>query len=223
MDLASAYGSIYQRMIDLASDLTDDEAATTVIPTPAWTVKDTYAHLVGAADDVMHQRLDGYGGDDWTAAQVSARSNVSLQGVCSEWTELLDDFCTFLGGSGDRYVGLVGGSWTHEQDIRGSLGLRGVGDTGGMEATLELLPRFAEPIDAARLDALRLDAGDRVWTIGSSSDVGATLHLNSYEAARLVFGRRSRNQVLAMAWDGDAAPYLDLLGAYGLAEVDITD
>ena len=60
MDLVAAYRAIYERLIMLSSDLTDDEAATTVLPTPAWSVKDTIAHMVGAIDDVMAGNLEGF-------------------------------------------------------------------------------------------------------------------------------------------------------------------
>ena len=113
-------------------------------------------------------------------------------------------------------------AWTHEQDIRGSLGLKGVGDTGGMHATLELLDRLGPHIDEAGLPGLRIVTSDQTWTLGSQA-VGATLATTGYMAARLVFGRRSPEQVLALDWDGDPAPFLPVIGAYGLAATDIID
>jgi hypothetical protein len=32
---------------------------------------------------------------------------------------------------------------------------------------------------------------------------------------RALAGRRSRDQILAMAWDGDPEPYLPMIPAYG--------
>ena len=222
MDLVTAYRSIRERLLDLGEDLSDDDISTTVIPTPDWTVKDTYAHLVGAIDDMLSGTLDGYGSDAWTAVHVTARSSHSLEQLCDEWRGLASDFETFLESTGDENVGIVAGSWTHEQDIRGSLGLKGVGDTGGMDATLELLHRFGRSVDDAGLPGLRVVTDNRTWELGAS-DVGATLTVTPYVAARLVFGRRSPSQVLAMDWQGDPSPYLDILGVYGLAAADIID
>ena len=151
MDLVAAYRSIYDRLVDLATDLTAENIATTVIPTPDWSVKDTYSHLVGAIDDMITGTLDGYGTDAWTAVHVESRATHSLEEVCQEWSQRVSVFEALLESTGQKHVGLVAGSWTHEQDIRGSLGLKGVGDTGGMHATLELLDRLGPHIDKAGL------------------------------------------------------------------------
>lgn len=222
MDLASGYRSIRERLTDLAMDLTDDEVATTVLPTPAWTVKDTYAHLVGAIVDVLAGNLDGYGSDAWTAAQVTARSDASLESLCHEWAAAAPDFEQLLADTGMEHVGLVAGSWTHEQDIRGSLGLRGVGDTIGMEATLEQVDRIGRRIDELELPGLRVITATRTWVLGST-EPAATLTVTDYLLARLVYGRRSPGQVLALDWDGEAGPYLAVIGNYGLAARDIHD
>ena len=222
MDLVAAYRSIYERLVDLATDLTAENIATTVIPTPDWSVKDTYSHLVGAIDDVVTGTLDGYGTDAWTAVHVATRAAHTLEEVCHEWSLRVPDFEALLESTGQKHVGLVAGSWTHEQDIRGSLGLKGVGDTGGMHATLELLDRLGPHIDEAGLPGLRIVTSDQTWTLGSQA-VGATLATTGYMAARLVFGRRSPEQVLALDWDGDPAPFLPVIGAYGLAATDIID
>ena len=222
MDLVNAYGSIRERLIDLAGDLTDAEVGRTVLPTPAWDVRDTYAHLVGAIDDLLTGNLEGYGTDAWTAAQVTKRAEDSLETICSEWTALAPAFESFLADTGLQYAALVAGSWTHEQDIRGSLGLNGIGDTGGMEATLEQVDDMGRRIDSEGLGGLRVQADGRIWTLGTS-EIGATLTTSSYVLARLVYGRRSPGQVAAMDWEGDPTPYLGVIGKYGLAAVDIAD
>lgn len=222
MDLASGYRSIRERLMDLATDLTEDEIATTVLPTPDWTIKDTYAHLVGAIVDVLSGNLEGYGSETWTAAHVTARSDASLEAICHEWSSAGPDFERLLDETGMQHVGLVAGSWTHEQDIRGSLGLRGIGATVGMEATLDQVDRIGRRIDDLDLPGLRLVTENRTWALGST-EPAATLTVSDYVLARLVYGRRSPGQVLALDWDGDAGPYLAVLGNYGLASRDIHD
>ena len=220
MDYVAAYRSTRERCLDLAQDLTDDEITQTVLPSPAWTVKDTYAHMVGAIVDVMAGNMDGFATDAWTAAQVTARADASLEQICHEWMRVGPEFEAAF--DPDHHTGLVAGSWTHEQDVRGSLGLRGVGDTGGMEATLEQVDRIGPRIDEAGLAGLRIIAGDHTWALGSR-EPAATLTTTPYLMARLVYGRRSPAQVKALAWEGDPDPYLELLGHYGLAARDITD
>ncbi len=40
---------------------------------------------------------------------------------------------------------------------------------------------------------------------------------------RILFGRRSRQQIEAADWDGDEAPYVDHLHLFPLPEHDIID
>ena len=222
MDLVNAYRSTHGRLIDLESDLTADESSTTVTPTPAWSVKDAYAHLVGAIDDILTGNLDGYGTNAWTAVHVTDRQSDSLGAICREWCKRAPEFEKLLASTGDQYLGLVAGSWTHEQDIRGSIGLRGIRATGGMHATLEQVDEIGARIDATGIGALRVVTEGSTWVLGVDP-VGATLSTSEYEMARLVYGRRSIAQVRDMSWDGDPGPYLSVIGKYGLADSEITD
>ena len=222
MDLADAYRSIRGRLVDLAADLTEEESTLTVLATPAWDVRDTFAHLVGAIDDVLTGTLEGYGTEAWTAAHVTSRTGDTLKTICAEWSRRAPDFEQLLDSTANTYAPLIAGTWTHEQDIRGSLGLKGVGDTGGMELTLDLVDDIGGRIDSAGEGALRIRAGGRVWTLGSS-EVAATLDTSPYVLARLVYGRRSAAQIAALDWEGDPTPYLALIGRYDLAQTEIDD
>jgi hypothetical protein len=60
----------------------------------------------------------------------------------------------------------------------------------------------------------RLTAG-REWAEGTGP-AAATLAADPFELFRALSGRRSLDQVRTLAWDGDPAPYLDLLAPYPL-------
>ena len=75
--------------------------------------------------------------------------------------------------------------------------------------------RQSRPRGCARLDqggrpALRLRTGDQDWVEGTGSPA-ASLAADPFELFRALSGRRSLDQVRALAWDGDPEPYLDLL------------
>ncbi len=57
-ELAAAYADVPQRRTDLFTGLTDEELARSVPATPAWSVKELAAHLVGAAEDFVTGNLD---------------------------------------------------------------------------------------------------------------------------------------------------------------------
>ncbi len=222
MDHVVAYRQSRERLTDLAADLSGENRAAIVPASPAWTVKDTYAHVVGAAADVVHGRLDGAGGDAWTAAQVEARATHGLEQILEEWDGIGPRFEASLAAAPDALWRFVSGTWLHEQDIRGAIGLRGLRDTEGGAVALRLVDAVADRVDSAGLTALQVEAGDHRWVLGPG-EPAVVLTSDPYELARAVGGRRSLRQMAAMEWQGDFEPYMPLLPSYGPTAVDLTD
>jgi hypothetical protein len=54
-------------------------------------------------------------------------------------------------------------------------------------------------------------------------DPAATLATNPYDLTRALIGRRSRAQVAAMGWDGDAEPFLDVFAGFPMSEADLAE
>lgn len=222
MSLSSAYIGIHERLQDLAGDLAEPDIHTRVPASPAWSVKDTYAHLTGAIGDVLAGRTDGIGSATWTAGHVTERADRTLGEICEEWASAAPRFVDLLDSTGDRWERVVAGSWTHEQDIRGAVGLRGVAGGEAVAVVLRMVDEAAERLEAAGLAALRIQAGSRTWTLGSG-EVVATLRVGDYELARLIYSRRSEAQMLELDWQGDPTPYLPVLPVYGPPRRDVVD
>ena len=222
LSAAEAYRRTRLELLDLATGLHDDQVARTVPACPEWTVKDVYAHLTGVASDLLAGRTEGVASPPWTARQVEARRAASLAEVCAEWMQLGPKADAWLAEreDGPAFVARAAfDAWTHEQDVRGALGLRGVRDdervpwlAGQMTALL------SKRIQGAGIPALRV--GDAVLGAGAPR---ATLAVSQYELARIAFGRRSERQIRAAEWDGDPGPYLDLLHVFALAAADLVD
>ena len=51
----------------------------------------------------------------------------------------------------------------------------------------------------------------------------ASLTADRWELVRVLAGRRSRRQIAALEWDGDASPYLGLLPTYGERATDLVE
>jgi hypothetical protein len=64
----AAYGVVRERVTALVRTLDPAAEATPVPATPAWSVHDLLAHLVGVSRDAVEGRLDGVSTDAWTAA-----------------------------------------------------------------------------------------------------------------------------------------------------------
>ncbi len=64
------------------------------------------------------------------------------------------------------------------------------------------------------LPALEVRYGDKQRVLGAG-EPGATVAASRFELVRVLGGRRSRDQILALEWEGDPSPYLPILPAYG--------
>jgi hypothetical protein len=76
-----------------------------------------------------------------------------------------------------------------------------------------VLPKAAGPV-VRGAGALVVRAGEREWQ-GGDGAAEATLTVDPYELYRGVISRRSRAQMLAWDWTGDAESYVDRLPVFG--------
>jgi hypothetical protein len=225
MTVAAFYRTNRQRFLALGRGLTAEQGALVVPATPAWTVKDNFAHMAGAADDVLHGRLDGVTTDAWTQAQVDARTDRSLTEVLDEWEALgpvMDELVASLGDAMDPR--LVIDEWTHEQDVRGAVGVAGGDDPALLAWIVErAVPGWVRRAAKRGLPPLEVHCDGAVFA--GEEDAEVVLEIEPYEAARVLTGRRSPEQFAALAWSGTDEPltYLSAVMAFGPAEVDITD
>src|SRR3954453_15894833 len=100
--LGTVYEETRQRVINLVRETSVLHFFPVPVPVPAcsgWRVRDVIAHLSGLATDIASGTLDGAATDAWTAAQVDARRDLSLDDLLAESDDvgprlaaLLDDF-----------------------------------------------------------------------------------------------------------------------------------
>jgi uncharacterized protein (TIGR03083 family) len=218
MDEGLVYGACRERVGELVRHLDDAQLATAVPATPAWSVHDVVAHLVGITADVNAGNLDGIGSDPWTAAQVGARADTPIAVLLDEWSTAAPQFeagLTAIGGL--LAAGAVADIWNHEQDIRGALGVEGGRDPEAEKLAIEGYAALrAGTLDAAGLAPLRLRAGVDEYTTGEG-EPGATVTTEPFEIARLLCIRRTADEARAYRWEGDAEPYVVALTADGPA------
>jgi uncharacterized protein (TIGR03083 family) len=224
MDNAESYATTRAALLELATTLGPDDATRPVPALPGWTVKDAYAHLAGVCADVLDGRLSGVGSPEWTAQQVDDRVDLLLAEVTDEWAArgpVLDDM---IRSRPARETSLLAFDvWSHEQDIRAAVGLRGVRDDDRVTFLVEIAcDRFDGRFRESGAPALLLlrPSGDRVLGEGPP---GASLRVDDYELLRLFFGRRSIDQIGRAAWHGDPAPYVDHLHIFPLPVTDLDD
>lgn len=224
--VAPAYREARERLVAWGRGLDPELAAATPVPAlPGWSVKDTFAHLVGIVADVETGTLAGVPDDETTAAQVASRAALDLPAVLDEWERRAASFDDILRDLGPAAPWpLVIDIWAHEVDMRSALGVP-VPDGGRAERVLDTAVRKGIGGGWAErgVPALRIVTPDAEWTAGGDQPAG-TLRSTLFELGRVMLGRRSRSQMTALDWDvDDPSPWVAALPTFGPAEIDVVD
>ena len=221
---AQMYAATRVRLTDLLRTLTPEQLEAVVPGTPLWTVLDVARHLAGVADDMGAGRIEGAATDPWTAAQVEARKDASLDEVLAEWEakgpvveKLLDE----VGPAANRLVIDV---VTHEQDVRGAVGQPGGRDEPAADWSVQQLVAGVDfAIRRAGTGPLRIRGGSDEWIVGGEGEPVATVTAPAYELLRALIGRRSLAQIRGYEWEGDAESFVELLPIFPAAATDIIE
>ena len=221
-DFAAIYRSNREGLTELVLGLDSDALARTVPATPLWNVKDVFAHLTGVASDHTTGRLEGAPGEAWTQRQVDERRDHKVGEISDEWTALGPTIETMLASSGTAMSAMVMDAVMHHCDVKGALRITAPRDTEGLRLCLRAANSIGPRLDAAGLPALRIDATGLDRVLGSQ-DEGITVRGDSFEITRALFGRRSLDQIAALDWSGDPAPYLPLFSVFAPRETPLIE
>jgi uncharacterized protein (TIGR03083 family) len=236
LDLASAYQETQEHLAQIVRDLTEDALRTMVPASPDWSVKDVVAHVTGLAGDAVGGTIpDGLNPvealndpaqavlrEDLTAEQVAARRDRSIGEILDEWAGHLEPLLPMFRGEqpfprpfafADAI--LVTDLAVHAQDVRGALGVPGDRDSAGVSVSLaSYAAALGLRLALNGLPPLRIRYGEKE-RIAGQGEPGATWEGDRFEIVRALSGRRSGDQIMAMRWTGDPAPYVSLIPAYG--------
>jgi uncharacterized protein (TIGR03083 family) len=212
-DGAECYRTVRGRMTEVAAALTDAQANIKVPALPAWTVRDTYAHLAGLCSEVLDGTLTGRATDEDTARQVEARTDRNMAELCAEWNNAMPQIDERLAGpQGHRYNLMVQDAWHHEQDVLGALGLAQQREDTTARTTARILAdlyaygwtkRSVSP-------SVRIRTASGEWLLGVGDPI-AQLDTDDFELARILIGRRTLEEIGDAGWTGDPSGVLDLL------------
>jgi uncharacterized protein (TIGR03083 family) len=218
MSNAVTYDAARRRIISL---VTGGDPDAPVAACPGWTVKDVLAHLAAELGDFTEQRFDGVEDGSWGERHVTDRRGRGTGELLVEWERSFQ----VAEGLFDSPMGavLVAEIVSHEHDIRTALGRPGERDNVAVRAALTRpLQELDKRMRARHLPALRitLEHGDRV--VGEGGPAGA-LRTSSFELLRVLGGRRSDDQVRALDWDTDPAPWLPVLSMFGRRDTALVE
>ena len=166
-DWGALYRENVEALSELAPTLTEEQRATIVPATPAWTVHEVLAHLAGGALDAVTGRMDGAPGPEWTSRHVNERVHLPVADLL---TELRDHQDAVAAAAADSpRPALVWNIAVHHADLHEALGLPVLPERFWMPVADALVDRVPEPARA----------------------------VPPYELFRAFFSRRSRSQMQA--------------------------
>lgn len=227
IDCGAWYETKRDALLALVRSLGPADLERAVPASPAWRVRDVVAHLVGIDADLNAGR---FGGDEmdmdaWTATQVDARRDRSIDELATEWDREAPKFVDGL-----RLLGYEIGSHfladllVHSADVLHALGRPTIATDDALVAALDFhLHEFHGRLLAAGCGArvVTTDTGESFGVGGRApiASVGAT----RFELFRAFGGRRSTAQMRAFEWTGDVDAVLPYVSAYGVPAHDLVD
>lgn len=216
-----AYHVLYrQSQGRILSLVNNTNAETPVEACPGWTVRNTIAHLLGVLGDLAAGKIEDASTDAWSAGHIARAGDRTVSDLAAEWHVRAN---TTPGVFQKLGAVLIADLVTHEFDIKQAIGNR----QGRDEQVVRSVALFyLNALDAAwREDDV---PPLRILTETSALDIGgeeprASVEMSWFEIGRVVSGRRSIEQVKALAWHGDPAPWLDHLFVFGPRETALVE
>ena len=205
--------------------------------TPDWTVRDVVAHVTGIAVagaagvipgdlNLLEQFRDPEvvaARNEFADGHVARREDSSPDELLTEWAAAEEELLARLRGENGGLpfgydVVVTTDLCVHTDDVANALGLPPNRD---LSAARVALAGYAFGVDyrirALDLPALGLRYNAKTKVLGEG-EPAATVSADPWELLRVLAGRRSREQILALDWEGDPEPYVGLLPAYGERE-----
>lgn len=197
--------------------------------TPEWTALDVLRHLTGLSVDITNLSFDGFASDEWTEMHVTSRAEMSFDEVISEWNDVvgsaavlldrLDDLGlpktvpSALGDTDVKHIPamVISDILHHEFDLRNAFGNKEGRDLLDIHfSAAGHVKSLRNVFSVADLPTIRVEAADSGmgWDIGVEEPV-ITLRASSFELMRAIGGRRTRGEIRALGWTGEAEPFLD--------------
>ena len=224
LDTGGLYESKRLELVELARGLPLVDLDRLVPATPGWTVHDVVAHVVGITADLNAQRFGSGDADEWTAAQVRARRDRTLDELVEEWdreaTVFEDGLRLFGYELGSHYVADL---LQHTADIHHAVGSGRIADDDALTAALDFYVDYLhQTLRDRQVGSVELVLPDESVVVGVGP-TRARLAADRLEIFRTLGGRRSEQQIRALTWTGDVDGMAPLIAAYPMPLVDIVE
>jgi uncharacterized protein (TIGR03083 family) len=196
-----SYRELRVRVTAIVGDTNPELLEAPAPATPEWRVRDVVAHLAGVADDVVNGRMEGIASDEWTAAQVDKRRDLSIAELVADWEQWSPGFEQMLAAGPMEITGqALYDAVTHEHDIRHALGRPGARESDAINQGWEWLVAIRTSRGAPPIRFVT----DRGENISGAGTPALTVRASRFELVRATTGRRTRHEIDAYEWEPEA-------------------
>lgn len=206
-DPLALYRSARTRMLQLTTDAGAEARRTTVPACPDWSAHDLIAHCVSMPAAVAAGDLPGDDLDGWLDAIRTARAPHSIEELAAEWESVDDTVAAMVSGGGGV---LLDDLVVHEHDLRGALGRPDHSVLDGDVFVPRALQSCVSELERRGLGAIEVRHGDTVWR-SHDAPTGWTLEVSPWEAVRVLYSRRTADELRSLGDSSDITSYVRLL------------
>ncbi len=203
VDVGAAYREIRQRLNSVLANISKEQWESKVPHCPAWTVRETLAHLAGVVDDGINGNMVGVATEPWTQAQVDKRADktgIELLEEWNTWAPFVEARATEVGMAMSQ---LLFDAVTHEHDLRFAVGEPGGRDSTALWIAARFLAgRLPNSLVERNLPSITFIVDDETLHDGGAGAL--TLRATTFDFVRSCGSRRSLEQFLALNWSADA-------------------
>ncbi|CAB4806422.1 unannotated protein [freshwater metagenome] len=209
-ELFAAYDATRARMLDIARSAGPDALTTTVPSCPDWSALQLITHCVSMPAALGAGDFPSGDTGNWIDKILNDRAGRSLDELDAEWASANDTIAGMVNGGGAvLFDDLV----VHEHDLRGALG---VPDHSAIDASISV-PRSLEScvaaLETAGLGSIEVRSGSDVWR-SHDAEPGWILEVSPWEAVRVLYSRRTADELRALGGSDNINDYIAVLDAH---------
>jgi hypothetical protein len=148
--------------------------------------------------------------NEWIDKILTDRAGASLDALAEEWVGANETIAGMVNGGGAMlFDDLV----VHEHDLRGALG---VPDHSALDASIMVPSSLAScvaALETAGLGSIEVRSGSDTWR-SHDAEPGWVLEVSPWEAVRVLYSRRTADELRALGGSDNIEAYIGLLDAH---------
>jgi len=209
-ELFSAYDATRARMLDIARVAGPDALTTTVPSCPDWSALQLITHCVSMPAALGAGDFPTGDLNEWIDKILNDRAGASLDQLAEEWVGANETIAGMVNGGGAvLFDDLV----VHEHDLRAALG---VPDHSALDAAINVprsLDSCVAALETAGLGSIEVRSAEGTWR-SHDAEPGWILEISPWEAVRVLYSRRTADELRALGGSDNIEAYIALLDAH---------